>query len=82
MQDPSWRNTFSSAVADRSYRFTAFLDGLNGTNVYSRVMTSVQRSAYGIGGATDWELRQLYEAGRLGDVIFIIGRLEQLNPFR
>ena len=56
------------------------LDGLSGDSVYSQVMGAAQRGAAG-DGLTNWELAQLYQARRLGDVNFYSGGRFVDNPF-
>lgn len=40
--------------------------GLSGDSVYGQLMGAAQRGITGAGGATDWEIGQLYQSGRLG----------------
>ena len=81
MNDPNWKSTFMNALASGGTKFTVFLDDLKGVGVYDKVMTSVARNARAIGGATDFELSQLYQAGRLGSVDFVENGALQTNPF-
>ncbi|GAA5532640.1 polymorphic toxin-type HINT domain-containing protein [Deinococcus aluminii] len=86
MSDPNWRETLIKGIADPSTKFTVSIDGMAGKDVYSKVMSAVQRAASGSKEAslTDWEMMKLYEAGRLGDVGFTkLGGCKALeNPFR
>jgi RHS repeat-associated protein len=82
----TWRQIFTKALSNPGTKFTVSLDGLSGgETVSSRVMAAIQRGAGG-SGATNWELLQLKEAGRLGEVTFVEhegGRLvTRTNPFR
>lgn len=57
------------------------LDGFSGSSAYSQVMGAAQRGAGGAGGYTDWEMAQLYQAGRLADTTFVRGGVTIPNPF-
>jgi hypothetical protein len=81
MSAPDWQSTFVDALGDSQATFTVILDDMQGTGVYDKVMTSVARNAAGYGGATDWELSQLYQSGRLGEIAFIEDGALQANPF-
>jgi hypothetical protein len=82
MNDANWKSTFMKALASPNTQFTVFLDDLKGVGVYDKVMTSVARNARAVGGATDFELSQLYQAGRLGSVNFVERGVPQANPFK
>ena len=82
LKDPAWQDTLRSAVADPSTKFTVSLDGLSGSSPYSQVMSGAQRGLGGAGSYTDWELAQLYQGGRLGDVTFVKGGVPVPNPFK
>ena len=83
LSDAKWMQTLKSAIHTSGTRFTVSVEGLNGTGVRSQVMGSVQRGLGSAGGHTDWELAQLYQAGRLGDVTFVNGAGAVLaNPFK
>jgi hypothetical protein len=58
------------------------LDGLSGSSPYSQVMSGAQRGLGGAGSYIDWELAQLYQGGRLGDVTFVKGGVPVPNPFK
>lgn len=73
--------TMQKAVGDPSTKFTVAVDGLSGSSTYSQVMNAAQRGTAGTGGYTDWELAQLYQAGRLGDTTFVSGGSVVPNPF-
>jgi hypothetical protein len=45
-------------------------------------MRAAQRGASGAGMPFDWEMSQLYSAGRLGDVTFCEGGHVIENPFK
>jgi len=81
LKDPEWMATLQEAVGDPSTKFTVSVDGLSGSSTYSQVMSAAQRGAAGTGGYTDWELAQLYQAGRLGDTTFVSGGSVIPNPF-
>ena len=65
---------------DPSTKFTVSLDGMSGSSTYSQVMGAAQRGASGVGGYTDWEMMQLYQAGRLGDTTLVRGGVPVENP--
>jgi RHS repeat-associated protein len=81
MNDGNWKSTFMNALASGNTKFTVFLDDMRGTGVYDKVMISVARNASARGGGTDFEISQLYQAGRLGSVTFMLGGVPQPNPF-
>jgi hypothetical protein len=66
-------STLQRGIADPSTKFTVSVEGLSGNSTYAQVMGGVQRTAAGGTGYTDWELSQLYQAGRLPDVTFVRG---------
>ncbi|MGN6223262.1 RHS repeat-associated core domain-containing protein [Pseudoxanthomonas sp.] len=79
LKDPAWRQTLVTALGNPSARFTVSVEGLAGTSVYSKIMGAVTRPG---ASATNWELSQLAQAGRLGEVRFVdrAGNLLP-NPF-
>jgi hypothetical protein len=81
LKDPAWQDTLRAAVNDPSTKFTVSLDGMSGSSTYSQVMGAAQRGASGAGGYTDWEMTQLYQAGRLGDTTLVRGGVPVENPF-
>jgi hypothetical protein len=82
MSDPAWRQTLLKAIDDPSTRFTVSLDGFSGATLNSQVMGAVTRGATPTGKLTEWEMTQLYQGGRLGDVTFLRGGSVQPNPWR
>jgi hypothetical protein len=82
LEDPLWKTTLQNAIADPTTKFTVSLDGMPGSSTYSAVMSAVQRGVTGAGGATDWEMSLLYQAGRLKDVTFIQAGKPVANPFK
>jgi hypothetical protein len=74
-------NSVRQGVNDPRTKFTVSLDGLSGSSPYSQVMGAAQRGASGMGSATDWELSQLYQGGRLADTTFVRGGVSVPNPF-
>lgn len=84
MNDVNWQGTLQTAIGNPGTRFTVSLDGLSGASTYSKVMNAAQRGLSGgaSGGATNWELGQLYQAGRLGSAQFVEGGRIVSNPFR
>lgn len=81
LSDPEWQSTLVRSIGDPSTRFTVSLDGLSGSSTYSRVMRAVQNGATRSATPTNWELTQLYQAGRLGDVTFVSGGSVVINPW-
>lgn len=81
MSDPAWQGSLQRAIGDPSTRFTVSLDGLSGSSPYSQVMSGVQNGLTPLATPTNWELAQLYQAGRLADVNFVSGGKVVLNPF-
>ncbi len=72
-----------AALGDARTTFTVSLDGLSGSSTYAKVMGAAQRAGQ---GATNWEMAQLYQAGRLGGVNFVQtvnGKVTNVaNPFQ
>lgn len=81
MNDPNWKSTLMNAIANPETKFTVSLDGLSGSSPYSQVMNAVQRGIGSNPGATNWELSQLYQAGRMSDVTFVQAGQVITNPF-
>lgn len=81
LKDPEWRATLQRGIADPSTKFTVSLDGMSGSSVYQQVMGAAGRGASGAGGATDWEMAQLFQGGRLPDVTFLRGGTPVENPW-
>lgn len=81
LDDPAWISTLNSAVGNPAARLAVSLDGFSGAGTYNQVMSAAQRAATGAGSATDMEMALLYEAGRLGDVLFYRGGVAVANPF-
>lgn len=81
MGDSAWRQTLLKAIDDPSTKFTVSLDGLAGSTINSQVMGAVTRGATPVGKLTEWEMTQLYQGGRLGDVTFMRGGSVVPNPW-
>jgi RHS repeat-associated protein len=82
LNDSQWMSTLQGAIANPSTKITVSLDGLSGNSVYSQVMSAAQRGVTPMpGGYTNWELGQLYQAGRLPSVNFVQGGKLVANPF-
>jgi RHS repeat-associated protein len=81
LSDPAWRTTLQSAVQTPSSRFIVFLDGFEGSSTYMQVMGAVQRGATPLGKLTEWEMTQLFQAGRLETTTFMRGGSVVPNPF-
>lgn len=83
LNDADWQMKFQQALSNPQTKFTVSLDGLNGNSVESKVMQAVTQGSKGVasGGATNWEIAQLYQANRLGSVDFIEGGQIVANPY-
>lgn len=73
MEITDWKGALQRAIDDPLTRFTVSLDGLSGSSPSDLIMTAVQNGSSGIGRATEWELAQLYAAGRLLGADFVEG---------
>ena len=73
LSDPEWMSSLQTAIANPGSRFTVSLDGLDGSSTYSQVMSAVQNGLTPAATPFNWELAQLYQAERLGDVTFVEG---------
>lgn len=80
LDDMNWRETLRAAIENPSTRFTISLDGLAGANAYSKLIGAAQRGAASGVIATEWEIAQLYQAGRLSQVVLIEGGKVVQNP--
>jgi len=81
LSDPAWQTTLQAGLSDSSTQFTLSLEGLSGNSIYGQVMGAAQRGVAGAGGATDWEIGQLYQSGRLGGTGLYQGGQYVPNPF-
>jgi RHS repeat-associated protein len=82
MNDVNWQTSLQKALGNPSTRLTISLDGVSGTSPYSQFMSAVQRGI--THGATpfNWDMGQLFQAGRHVDATFIQGGRVLVNPFR
>jgi RHS repeat-associated protein len=80
LSDEAWQETFQAGLSNPSTRFTLSLEGLSGDSAYSQIMGAAQRGLAGVGGYTDWEIGQLYQAGRLGSIDLYTGGQYIANP--
>jgi RHS repeat-associated protein len=84
LKSTTWEMDVLEAVANPSVRISVSLRGLNGATTYEKIMNAASRGAAGVkfGGATNWEISQLVQAGRLRTVQFLddAGRVVE-NPF-
>jgi hypothetical protein len=82
LKDPSWKATLMKEVANPQSTFTVSVEGLNGTSVAGKVLSAAQQGIRPGATPTNWELAQLYQAGRLSSVTFVNRAGEILaNPF-
>jgi hypothetical protein len=66
MNEPDWQATLTKAIADSGAKISVALDDVVGAWTFGGgVMGAVQRAASGLGWPFDWEMQQLYSAGRL-----------------
>jgi len=82
LNDVNWKSTLQAAIADPGTKITVSLDGLSGTSTWSKVMGAAQKGLASGASPTNWELGQLYQAGRLSSVEFVEGGRVVANPFR
>lgn len=68
-------------IAAPDTKMSVALDDVEGSSIYGRVMSAVQRSASGRGTPFDWEMRLLHETGELGNAEFWEGGVRVGNPF-
>ena len=76
-----YRLEVADAIANPNTKISVALDGVVGESTYSQIMQSVMRESKGVGTAFDWEMAQLYNAGRLPSVQFVREGKNVDNPF-
>lgn len=81
LNDANWRTSLQTAIAKPSTKFTISVDGFSGSTTYSQIMGAAQRGMTPAARATEWEMSQLYQAGRLGDATLMQGGKIIPNPF-
>jgi hypothetical protein len=84
MKDMEWQSTLQAAVGNSSTRITVSLDGVSGATPYSQFMNAAQQGvSRGVvdGNRFNWEMGQIYQAGRQGSVNFMKGGQVVPNPF-
>jgi len=83
LDHPDWMSKVKIAVEDLNTEITVNLEGFSGGSTYSKVMGAAQRGMTNAAKYTEWEISQIYKAGRLGSVNFV-NRLGEviLNPFK
>jgi hypothetical protein len=81
LSDPHWKTTFMEALGNPSIRFTVSLDGFAGVTVEEQVMNAVARGFGHMPAATQWEMAQLWQAGRLPTTTLMKGGKVVPNPF-
>jgi hypothetical protein len=81
MRDPKGCRTLPQSIGDPSTRFTVSLDGFSGSSIHLQVMEAASRGATPTGKLSEWEVAQLYQGGRLGDVTFMRGGPAVPNPW-
>jgi len=82
MSDVNWQATLQTALQDSSTKFTVSLDGVAGSSPYSQFMGAAQKGVGPNGSPFNWEMAQIYQAGRQGSVTFVQGGKTLPNPFR
>ena len=83
LNDVNWQTTLQTAVGDPSTRFTVSLDGVSGSSAYSQFMNAAQQGVAPGASPFNWEMGQLYQAGRHLDATFVgdLGKTAIPNPF-
>jgi RHS repeat-associated protein len=80
LNDPNWRATLQTAIGNPNARFTIAMDGFSGSSTYSQLMGAAQRGVTPTAKATEWEVGQLYQAGRLQNATLMQGGKVIPNP--
>jgi RHS repeat-associated protein len=80
LNDPNWRASLQTAIRDPSTKFTISVEGFSGSSVYSKLMGAAQRGLGPSARSTEWEVGQLYQAGRLGEATIMQGGKVVANP--
>jgi hypothetical protein len=81
LSEEDWQGSVSKLIQDPNSNIAVSLDNLPGATPYAQVMNSVSVGLAGRGQPLDWELAQLYQAGRLPTVTFYSGGSAVENPF-
>lgn len=81
LSDPNWKTTLMEGIGSSSTRFTLSLDGMSGASVETQVMGAAQRGFAG-SGATNWEVSQLLQGGRLPTTSIWSNGRYVANPFK
>jgi RHS repeat-associated protein len=81
LSDANWKSKFLDLVADRNTVLMLSLDGLKGANSVEKILNAVTQGATKAATATNWEIRTLYESGRLGTIQLFSGGKLVPNPF-
>ncbi len=79
--EQNWRESLQVAIANPNTKFTISLDGFNGSSTYGQLMVAAQRGVTPAARATEWEIGQLYQAGRLGKATLMRRGKVIPNPF-
>ena len=74
--EDEWKQAFLNYLANPNTRFSINLNGFIGDTVDQMVLNEIKN-----GRNTGWELQQLQEAGRLGEVTFYLNGNVVANPF-
>ena len=82
LSDPNWKSSLLKAIADSRTKFSVSVDGLAGADTTEKVFRAVQQGIKPGATPTNWELAQLYQAGRLKDVTFLERGAPIPNPFQ
>lgn len=84
MGDVNWQSTLLTGLGDANTNIVVSLDGVSGDTVYSQFMNAAQQGLAGPateGNFFNWEMGQIYQAGRQGSVTFMQGGQIVPNPF-
>jgi RHS repeat-associated protein len=77
-----WMDAVMEAVNNPSTKITVNLSGFEGDSVLSQVLGAAQRGMGPAARATEWEMAQLYQSGRLSTVNFVDSSGTMIeNPF-
>ncbi len=82
LSDPSWKFTILRALGDAKTKFSVSLDGFAGASTAEKVLSAAQKGLVPGATPTNWEMAQLYQAGRLKNVTFFEKGSPVENPFK
>jgi len=78
MENPEgWEQEVLNGIADPKTKFSLKLDGLDGEGAAGKLLNCLAREE----GATAWEVKQLFNSGRMGSVELFENGVRVANPF-